>query len=301
MRLKGEGVTILPQPSTPSPCPSPTRGEGTSYPNFVLFSHYFLLALFLLFTSAPTHAAQVTSVLDGDTIRLSDGKTVRYFGINTPEYGQPFAEEAKHYNEQLVLGKEVRVVPARRRPDAYKRVLAYVYVNNSLINTQLVTAGLAHIFILDPFDRSADWLRLQQDAQTRGKGMWRPGGVQGPLKITTVHADARGDDRKNPNGEYIRICNMSPQPVGLTGFAIQDEKKHRYVFSTGSLRPGYTALLSSGPGPTSVQHGQYRFHWDTGPVWNNTGDTAFLFDPDGKQIDSFPVRPKRLTPPRQAR
>ena len=272
-----------------------------SFLPFSYSSPHLLLTFFLLFTSSPIHAAQVAAVLDGDTIRLSDGKTVRYFGINTPEYGQPFAEEAKRYNEQLVLGKEVRVVPARRRPDAYKRVLAYVYVNNTLLNTQLVTAGLAHVFILDPFDRSDDWLRLQHAAQTRGKGMWRSGGAQGPLKITMVYADAKGDDRKNPNGEYIRICNVSSQPVELTGFAIQDEKKHLYVFPTGSLQPGYTALLSSGPGPTTVRQGQYRFHWDTGPVWNNTGDTAFLFDPDGKQIDSFPVRPKRLTPPRQAR
>ena len=271
------------------------------HPRFVLSYSCLLLAFFLPLFSSPTHAAQVAAVLDGDTIRLSDGKTVRYFGINTPEYGQPFADEAKRYNEQLVLGKEVRVVPARRRPDAYKRVLAYVYINNTLINTQLILSGLAHVFILDPFDRSADWLRFQQDAQTRGKGMWHSGGVQGPLKITTVHADARGDDRKNPNGEYIRICNVSPRPVELTGFVVQDEKQHRYVFPTGSLRPGYTALLSSGPGPTTVQQGQYRFHWDTGPVWNNTGNTAFLFDPNGKQIDSFPVRRKRLTPPRQAR
>jgi hypothetical protein len=180
-------------------------------------------------------------------------------------------------------------------------VLAYVYVNNTLINTQLITAGLAHVLILDPFDKSDDWLRLQQDAQTQAKGMWRSGGVQGPLKITTVYADATGDDRKNPNGEYIRICNVSLNPVELTGFAIQDEKKHRYVFPTGSLRPGYTALLSSGPGSTTVRQGQYRFHWNTGPVWNNTGDTAFLFDPNGNQIDSLPVRAKRLTPPRQAR
>lgn len=268
---------------------------------FVLFSPCSLLALFLLFFSVPTHAAQVAAVLDGDTIRLSDGKTVRYFGINTPEYGQPFAEESKRYNEQLVLGKEVRIVPARRKSDAYKRVLAYVYVNNTLINTQLITAGLAHVFILDPFDTSKDWLRVQHAAQTQGKGMWRSGGVQGPLTITTVHANARGDDRKNPNGEYVRVCNVSSQPVELTDFTIQDEKKHQYIFPTGSLQPGYTALLASGPGSTTLRQGQYRFHWDTGPVWNNTGDTALLFDPDGKQIDSFAVRPKRLTPPRQAR
>ena len=265
----------------------------------VRFWRCFGPALLLLLTAAAAQAAQVSAVLDGDTIRLSDGQVVRYFGLNSPEYGQPFAEQAKRYNEQLVLGKQVRVVGARPKFDRYQRLLAYVYVENSLVNTRLIRAGWAHVFILDPFDRADDWLRLQRDAQATGRGMWRT--VEGPLKITLVHADAPGDDRHNPNGEYIRICNISPQPVELDGFAVQDEKNHRYVFPTGRLQPGYTALLSSGPGSTSVRHGQYRFHWGGGPVWNNTGDTAFLFDPSGARIDAYPVRPKRLTPLHQAR
>lgn len=279
-----------------------------SYLRFVLFSPGLFFACILLSPSALLYAAQVTTVLDGDTIQLSDGQTVRYFGVNTPEYGQPFAEEAKRYNAELVLGKAVRVVPARQRPDAYQRVLAYVYVGNVLVNARLIAAGLAHVFVLDRFEQYEDWLQLQHNAQSRHKGMWQTGGVSGPLKITTVHADAGGDDRKNPNGEYVRICNVSPRSVELSGFAIQDKSHHRYVFPTGTLQPGYTALVLSSPGKTTVRHGQYRFHWNAGAVWNNTGDTAFLFDPSGILIDTLPVRPnrskrqsKRLTPPGQAR
>ncbi len=234
--------------------------------------------------------ARVSEVLDGDTVRLSSGQTVRYFGLNTPEDGQPFADQAKRYNEQLVLGRQVRVVAARPEPDRYQRRLSYVYVGDSLVNTRLVSAGWAHVFILDPFDQAEDWLRLQHDAQAAGRGMWQA--VAGPLKITLVRANAPGDDRTNPNGEYVRLCNVSPQPVELTGFAVQDAQKNRYVFPSGRLRPGYTALLSSGPGRNSVRNGLHRFHWGRGPVWNNAGDTAFVFDPHGRLIDSYTVRPR---------
>lgn len=258
--------------------------------NFVISQVIDLAAPVTGPTTPAGQTARVSEVLDGDTVRLSTGQTVRYFGLNTPEDGQPFAEQAKRYNEQLVLGKQVRVVAARPEPDGYQRRLAYVYVGDSLVNTRLIRAGWAHVFILDPLDQAEDWLRLQRDAQAAGRGIWQA--VEGPLKITLVRADAPGDDRVNPNGEYVRICNVSPQPVELTGFAVQDDQNHRYVFPSGRLRPGYTALLSSGPGRNSVQDGLHRFHWGRGPVWNNSGDTAFLFDPRGRLIDSWTVRPR---------
>src|SRR3990167_5493494 len=57
--------------------------------------------------------ATVTSVGDGDTIKLDNGKTVRYIGIDTPETVDPrrpdgcFGKEASDYNKTLVLGKQV--------------------------------------------------------------------------------------------------------------------------------------------------------------------------------------------------
>lgn len=240
-------------------------------------------------TDQDAQTATVSAVLDGDTIRLNNGQVVRYFGLNTPERGQPFADQATRYNEQLVLGKQVRVVAARPEPDSYQRLLAYVYADDRLVNARLISAGWAHVFILDPFDRAEEWLRLQRDAQAGDRGMWQA--VEGPLKITLVRADAPGNDLDNPNGEYVRLCNVSPQPLDLTGFAVENAHNNRYVFPTGRLQPGYTALLLSGPGSTSVRNGEWRFHWGNGPVWNNSGDTAFLFDPSGKQIDSYTVQP----------
>jgi micrococcal nuclease len=228
-------------------------------------------------------------VIDGDTIVLNDGTKVRYLGVNTPERGQPFYEEAKRLNAQLVRGEEVRLEKKGKGSDGYGRVLAYVYVGDVLVNARLIAEGLGYLFVIGSLDRYDEWLRLQKNAQEQDKGMWRSGGISGPLRLTTVRADAGGDDRRNPNGEYVRVCNVSDRPINLRGFSIQDAARHRYTFPDGTLEPGYTALLLSGRGKNSTRQGQLRFYWGTGPVWNNDGDTASLFDPDGNLIDSFQV------------
>jgi endonuclease YncB( thermonuclease family) len=54
--------------------------------------------------------ATVAKVVDGDTIELSDGRKVRYIGINTPERDQPYYQEAAEANRRLVDGKDVQLV-----------------------------------------------------------------------------------------------------------------------------------------------------------------------------------------------
>jgi micrococcal nuclease len=247
-------------------------------------SFIFLLFLFPSFVSAATVAA----VIDGDTIRLDDGRTVRYLGVNTPEYGQPFYEEAKRFNEQLVAGKPIRLETHDRKRDRYSRELAYVFVDDVLINSQIVAEGWGYVFILQPVSRAQEWLQLQKKAQDQRKGIWREG-LRGPLKITTVQANAKGDDRQNPNGEYLRLCNVSDKPVALQGFVVQDAARRRFVFPSGALAPGATALLVSGPGKNADRRGQPVFYWGSGPIWNNDGDTASLFDPGGELLDTFRV------------
>lgn len=252
-------------------------------------SRYFRLLLFCLVFPQLASAASVASVTDGDTVRLAIGDAVRYLGINTPERGQPFYDEARRLNEKLVLGKEVRLEMNGRARDRYGRLLARVYAGEVLVNARLVAEGLAHVYIMDAFDQAEEWIRLQKTAQAERKGMWR-NGVPGPLRITRVNADAPGDDRRNPNGEYVRLCNVSDKPLDLTGFAIQDTARHRYVFPGGILKPGYVATLSSGQGRDTISNPRsLTFHWGAGPIWNNDEDVASLFDLNGKLIDTFRV------------
>src|SRR5688572_24726454 len=64
-----------------------------------------------LIASQSANLIKVTRVIDGDTIQLETGQTVRYIGIDTPETKHPqkklqcFGKEAMEKNKELVEGK----------------------------------------------------------------------------------------------------------------------------------------------------------------------------------------------------
>jgi len=87
----------------------------------------------------------VTKVIDGDTIIVSGGDTVRLLDIDSDEKGYSCYDPAKKYLESLVLNKEVMLEQGIESKDQYKRLLRYVVLkeNNLNINVQMVKGGMA--------------------------------------------------------------------------------------------------------------------------------------------------------------
>lgn len=48
---------------------------------------------------------KVKRAIDGDTIELANGQIVRFVGVNAPNNGEPFEEEATGANTKLASGK----------------------------------------------------------------------------------------------------------------------------------------------------------------------------------------------------
>jgi len=117
--------------------------------------------------------ALVTSVIDGDTVELADGRRVRYLGIDTPESGEPYADEATARNKELVEGKTIELQRGDRDQDEYGRLLRYVYVDGIFVNAELVAEGYATAYIFNPDDRYSQILvQLEQYAKMREQGLW---------------------------------------------------------------------------------------------------------------------------------
>jgi micrococcal nuclease len=264
--------------------------------SIVLACPLFIHPVASLQAQDPKGPYRVKRVVDGDTIMLADGRYVRYIGINTPERGEPLWEEARDYNAQKVRGKLVTLEFGQVEEDRYGRTLAYVSYGGETVNAALLQAGLAHLFVLEPITYYHHFRRLQEEARTKCLGIWGSTGFRGPLKITRLNANAEGDDRYNLNGEYVRICNISPGDLTLRGFSLVDEQGHHYNFTKGLLRPGYTVLLFTGAGKDVVDGvDQLRLFWGSRyPIWNNKGDQASLRDLQGQVIDTVVYHGERV-------
>lgn len=135
------------------------------------------IPLFLLtFFSINGFAAEeikgkVTSVIDGNTIEIltRDQETYKVLlhGIDSPDPGQNYAEQAKKFLEDLLLNKSVII--ELRGKDRLGNRLGEIHVEGTPDPRQeLVRAGLA--WTTEPV---ADLEELKERAKTQGKGLWQ--------------------------------------------------------------------------------------------------------------------------------
>lgn len=131
--------------------------------------------------------ATVSAVVDGDTITLTDGRKVRYIGVDTPETKHPrqgqecFGSEASTYNTQLVAGQTLALSKDVSETDRYGRLLRYVYILDSaqkpvsMVNAQLVQAGMAEASAYPPDVLYQAWFEaLEAEARQSERGLWHP-------------------------------------------------------------------------------------------------------------------------------
>lgn len=135
-----------------------------------------LLALLLWNAPATAWEGTVTKVLDGDSLRVRQGDelvTVRLYGIDCPEYGQPQWREAKDAASNIMQGKRVGVTPIDM--DRYGRVVALVDCRGGQVNSELVRRGMAwvypHYCTAQPFCRTLE--ELEQQARDQRLGIWK--------------------------------------------------------------------------------------------------------------------------------
>jgi endonuclease YncB( thermonuclease family) len=90
-----------------------------------------------------TGICHVTKFIDGDTL-ICDRFKVRLCAIDAPEKQQPFGKAGTDKLTQLALNKNVRLVS--NSIDIFGRIVAEVWLNNRLINAEMLRAGLAYTY-----------------------------------------------------------------------------------------------------------------------------------------------------------
>jgi micrococcal nuclease len=239
---------------------------------------------------------RATEVVDGDTLYVVGHGVelkVRVLGINTPESGECFSEEAADTLEDLVVDTDLVLVADQTDLDQFERSLRYVETAEGVdVGAALVAGGYAISRRYEPdVARDAQYSDLQATAQRDRVGLWAPDAcgdpvVEGRVIEVEVNADAPGDDSENLNGEWVRFTSVADKPIDLDEWEVADESaSHRYSFDGFVLDPGRSVTLYTGCSDDDMD----EVFWcdGSGPVWNNAGDTVFLRDPSGNLVAVF--------------
>ncbi len=158
----------------------------------------------------PSDEAEVTRVYDGDTIEaLLSGRSekIRYIGIDTPEMSDTrepvleLAREARDANRRLVEGRVVRLEQDVQSRDTYGRLLAYVWIGDTLVNELLVQEGFAAARSFPPNVRHQERLRAAEaEARAAGRRLWDGRLGDGSLRERGSEQSREGSDARPGDG-----------------------------------------------------------------------------------------------------
>ena len=168
------------------------KGVSVSDAPFLLLQRLLVCLFFCAITQATqagncaaeriSERVQVIHVYDGDTVKLKDGRRLRFIGINTPETGhheqveQPFAREATALlNKMLDKNNQILLLQAgREHKDRYGRMLAHVFLKDGTnIAVQLLQKGLATTLVVPPNIWGQRCYQQHEDfARIEGTGLW---------------------------------------------------------------------------------------------------------------------------------
>ncbi|WUK97632.1 lamin tail domain-containing protein [Streptomyces sp. NBC_00356] len=111
------------------------------------------------------------------------------------------------------------------------------------------------------------------------------------LKVSGVNYDAPGkDDNRRYGGntykEYVKIKNFSrSSTVNLKGYVVKDAAGHSYKFTKNHyLQPGDYVKLRGGYG-TESDGKNVAYRNNANFIWNNGGDTIYLYKPSKSRAD----------------
>ena len=124
----------------------------------------------------------VEKIFDGDTVRLTDGRHLRFIAINTPERArdsrpaQPLAEIAKQRLQTLLSADQtLHLRYDEERKDRHGRLLAHPFLSDGRNVTQhLIQAGLGFHITVPPNLLLLDCYRqAEQEARRHQRGLWQ--------------------------------------------------------------------------------------------------------------------------------
>ncbi len=119
--------------------------------------------------------ARVVRIIDGDSmvVRYSNGfREIRLYGIDCPEYDQPYSRKAKQFMKKHLQRQQVNITIIDR--DKYGRDIAMVEKDGINYNGLLVQKGLAWVYPRYCHKKICrDWARYEVSARRQEINLWK--------------------------------------------------------------------------------------------------------------------------------
>jgi micrococcal nuclease len=216
---------------------------------------------------------EVVRIIDGDTIVAGNNTHIRLLGINTPEKGERYYNEAKNFLSELVSNKTIKIEYGAERYDKYKRTLAYVILNGKNINIEAVRNGFANPYIYNHDEYTSKLRSAWEECIASGKNL-----CEKSSDACANCIELKSLDVKNQKVTLKNNCNFN---CGLTNWEIKDEGRKKFIFPEFTLKQNEEVSIIVG-NKTNTEDMLYWKGEDY--VWTSAGDTLFLRDGEGKLV-----------------
>jgi len=215
----------------------------------------------------------IDRVIDGDTF-VTNNQSVRLLGINSPEKGELYYDEAKELLELLVLNETVRLEFGKDKYDRYNRILAYVFLNGENINLKLVEKGLANYYFPSGRDRYYnDFEEIWNECIKSDENLCKKS-----EDICSECIRLKSLDFKNQEVIFHNSCDFT---CDLTNWIIKDEGRKKFTFPEFNLDSKKEVTIKIDEG----ENNEEILFWEgENYVWTTTGDTLFLRDKNNSLV-----------------
>ncbi|MEK6913632.1 MAG: thermonuclease family protein [Nanoarchaeota archaeon] len=215
----------------------------------------------------------VERIIDGDTIVVENNTHIRLLGINTPEKGEKYYNEAGNFLKELISNKTIRIEYGKERYDKYKRTLAYVIFDGKNINIEQIRNGFANAYIYDNDEYTNELRNAWKECIASGKNLCEKSNDE-----CATCVELKSIDVKSQKVVLHNNCNFNCE---LTNWEIKDEGRKKFVFQIFILKENAEVSIIVG---NKTDTDEILYWKDKDYVWTAGGDTLFLRDREGKLV-----------------
>jgi micrococcal nuclease len=216
----------------------------------------------------------VERVIDGDTIVVENKTSIRLLGINAPEKGEKYYNEAKEFLKKSSSNKTIELEFGEDKYDRYKRILAYIFIKGENINLELVKNGFANFYFPSGKDIYYDeFKKAWEECVLTNKNLCEKSYDNCAMCIELKEFDYRNDK--------IVFYNRCSFNCDLTGWRIKDEGRKNFIFDKFTLESNSNVEIKV----EDNKNTKTTLFWKgEKSIWTDSGDTLFLRDKDNKLV-----------------